>query len=277
MYVACVEPPEQRPSGVCYVLADPRAMDMVWGSSGDAASSGATADAPPPLLDAPVGISLDAPKKPFKLSLGDSQLFGESTGTGTSSVAETRVGISLEAVAAAPEASEIPETPVAPPAAGVLEKSTPRVAVNDEAALKNLFAALATGFDHACVIRFGADQQARLYKWDVTLNPPDGGARAALNLAQPSFLRIVMKTLMPYHGYLVDSPTHQGFFAALGLSALPACVTAVPIRVNGGALWGVVLAVGSETTQSMESLQVVVNATEQLVGLVGASWARAAA
>lgn len=45
----------------------------------------------------------------------------------------------------------------------------------------------------------------------------------------PSFFRIVKKTKLPYHGHIVDSVSHQTFFAAFGDGNLPAHVTALPI------------------------------------------------
>lgn len=143
---------------------------------------------------------------------------------------------------------------------------------SDEAgAIAGVFKALANMFPQICILRF-TENDAQVYKWSASLKPKVD--QAVLPLNQPSFLRIVVKTQLPYHGYLVDSPLHRQFFQALGLSDLPGCVTATPIRVNGS-LSGVVLALSGEDLQDVEYLNLVSSATEQLNAVLNPIWAQA--
>jgi hypothetical protein len=96
-----------------------------------------------------------------------------------------------------------------------------------------------------------------------------------VHLQNPTFLRIVAKTAMPYHGYLMDSEAHRSFFQALGYQDLPACVTAIPIKSDGN-LWGMMVAIGTEANQKMDSLAFAQEATDGLVSKLGNEWLKAA-
>ncbi len=122
------------------------------------------------------------------------------------------------------------------------------------------FADVVATYQHAFMIRI-TGEIAKLHRFSssMTVNTPV----PEINLAYPSFLRILNKTGMPYHGYLVDSPLHREFFKALGMDDLPECVTAVPIRSRIG-VWGVLVGLGSSSLQDLESLKTVENAAQPL-------------
>lgn len=311
LFIACTEPPEEAMAGHAYVLADPRAMQDLWGQ--DNSMVAAPADEPPP-IDAPAGISLDA-KPTFKLSLGDDVMLGgadhepevappaqvsENTAITRISTEPTRVSakpiLQLEDPVGdgeAPTLSDAPElvstvtpaddadgltSPDLAPATVVRHFQASAAAVNldlprqEAGALQKLFAHLNETYKGACVLRI-KDAQASLHKADGTLKVNAAAVKMDLNF--PSFLRILLKTGQPYHGYLVDTPTHREFFQALGQKELPGCVTAVPLRLENE-IWGVLLALGPDTLQHLDNLAHVENAAGQLVNALSATWSRAA-
>ena len=104
--------------------------------------------------------------------------------------------------------------------------------------------------------------EAKPYKWGDMMNLT-AQAKYPVNLATPSFFRIVAKTQLPYHGYVVDSPAHREFFARFSLTALPAAVTAVPL-VHDNRLIGILVAFGDENSRSSQPLECMQKAAENL-------------
>ncbi|MBX3021313.1 MAG: GAF domain-containing protein [Bdellovibrionales bacterium] len=289
-YVACVEPPEERHADVRYVLADPRVMLDAWEMTGTGVPVGE--EAPMRELDAPIGMNLET--KAFTLNFDDS--------------------IMQPSTVAAPKKPEVAKpTPQAPPpptpatpvkTAPVEEKTTvaqmPIVAnddldatqidmsgktmlvrptapveklnlpSNEAQALQKAFDYLNKIYKHSCVLRVNGND-ASFYKADAALKADPS---AHMDLEQPSCLRIVIKTGLPYHGYLVDSPTHREFFRALAGNEMPDCVTAVPLKVNGQ-IWGLLMALGTEELQNLETLGMVEGTAVQLMTALGPTWSRA--
>jgi hypothetical protein len=303
-FVACVEPPQESDSpDVRYVLADPRAMHEAWGGTITSIGRLKIDDVPPPVPDAPVEMpeGLAAAPKPFVLEL-DQATFNIGPVTEVKPMPEEPppaekieeapeappvvakappkapelkvVPAVAEAPAAKPAATikDIPVTPAAPAAA----KKAPvqRVSSADEDdAVKALFTALRERYSASLIMKC-SEQNARVYQHDESLSPAGDAAKTTVNLSYPTFMRIVAKTNLPYHGYLVDSPAHNEFFAALGLDKLPTCVTAIPVRFEN-VLWGMVVAFGTEENQKMDSLNFAQEATERLLNSVAANWSKA--
>ena len=278
LFVACAEPPGDEPAGTRFVLADPRAMAVAWEREQAPAPLNAAAepaeDAAPPPIEAPHGLSMTV-AKPFVLNFDEGDVMFDSPpeveivlekdldddDMGTTPYLSPPTQVHVLAPHAQIEVEELPPVPPAPrPALVALNNVT----TAEDEAVANIYKSLGPLYTHVCVIRFGEDQVARLYRWSPTLTPVNEGAEAALNLNEPSFLRIVTKTGLPYHGYLVSSPAHQNFFGALSLDALPGCVTAIPLVVHAK-IWGVLLAMGPETLQAGENLDVVSRLAEPLI------------
>ncbi len=151
----------------------------------------------------------------------------------------------------------------APQPVGVTSKS------NDT--IDELFKTLSDRF-HASLILKCANNQAKFLHWDQSFKKIQ--ANFSIDLNTPSFLRIVYKTGMPYHGYLMDSPAHQEIFRNLGLSSIPECVTAVPIK-RAEVIWGILVAFGSEENQKLEFLSFAEKATAHMVSALGAEGLKA--
>lgn len=312
-YIACVEPPaEPESEDVRYVLADPRAMSEAWGTTSTSIRALKKEDAPPPVPSAapvpeemPEG--LNAAPKPFVLDL-DNATFNIGPVTEVKPmplVPEAKVDepepdltekTRLSVIAQFPddntESSKIAVVPpatlkVVPPPApihevaqtvavkkpGAAPAKSAVTSADEDGAVKSLFAQLRERYSASLILKC-SDQNARLYMWDQTITPTGDTSKTTVNLSYPTFIRIVAKTNLPYHGYLVNSPAHHEFFSGLGVDTLPTCVTAIPVRFENH-LWGMVVALGSEENQKMESLNFVQEATERLIQTVGGTWSKA--
>lgn len=288
--VACVEPPHELLPKTCYVLADPVAMLEAWGSEDSKASA-----AP----DLPDGMSLEPTKKPFRLNLGaetespapeETQHRAELT---TSEVLSQNTPIPF--VLNLPEAtstdlppipfeSKVPEAPPPPkpqakPPAVKAETTTKTFSkqVSPEEAEQSILATLERlekSFDGVFVMKC-SEAKADLYRWGQKINPVNKGKDAKVELVYPSLFRIVSRTLLPYHGYVVDSPAHREFFQALNIADLPKCVCAVPIK-RDSQLLGMLVTVGQEAHQAMDFLKLVEHEAEGLASKLVPSWSKAA-
>lgn len=270
-YIACVEPPQEPESpDVRYVLADPRAMRDAWGGTATTIRPLNKVDSfsPPPVPSTPVAEAempngLTTSPKPFVLDLDHATFNIGPVNTVAAPPAKLTV---------VPSATEIkPEIKPTPKPAAKTE-ITAAGATDEEGALDILFARLRERYTASLVMKC-RDQNAKLYKWDPSLTPSDQ-SKTTVNLSYPTFMRILAKTNLPYHGYLVDSPAHHEFFAALGIEKLPVCVTAIPVRFENF-LWGMIVAFGNEQNQKMDSLNFAQEATEKLVSAVGIKWSKA--
>ncbi len=132
------------------------------------------------------------------------------------------------------------------------------------------------GLYQNCFLMKCEDGKAKLYKWDATMKPNNGGKNIAVDLAFPTFFRILHKTNLPYHGYLVDSPAHRSFFNELKVKDLPACVTAIPIK-NESALVGVLVCIGDEPMQKLDMLRKAEESAAKLLEVMAPAWASSAA
>lgn len=202
-------------------------------------------------------------------------------------------GIDLSKVTEAPP---MPETPRAPtpvvPAEQPKPSSIPKQAVSASSRPPKKAAAtqysaeeqeslITETFEHLrglyknCFLMKCENSVAKLFKWDATMKPNGGGKNISVDLAFPTFFRILHKTNLPYHGYLVDSPAHRNFFNELKIKDLPACVTAIPIK-NEAALVGVLVCIGDEPMQKLDMLRKAEEAATKLVEVMGPAWAEAA-
>ncbi|HMN68176.1 MAG TPA: hypothetical protein PKC28_06515 [Bdellovibrionales bacterium] len=271
LYVACAEPPSTEIPDTVFLLADPVVMRQAWNDCEESS------------FEAPTGLS-DAPP-PFKLNL-DNTAFGATAVdlAPENTVSENTMPViplpveQTESHILSPTAAVLPEMPVMekdPARPSLITKSPPPkpkiVALDNE--INGLFTHLRQRYQASLVMRVHQNV-ATIYRWDPELNLQASAPNASVNLSYPTFLRIVSKTMMPYHGYLVDSPAHQELFAHFGMDKLPACVSAVPIRTNGD-LWGIAIAFGDESAQKLDSLNFLQDAVDRLVHQIGPALAAA--
>jgi hypothetical protein len=317
LFVACIEPPvsEMQP-GVKYVLADPRAMRIVWDSAQPAIPHLETPEPPAIPNEGPTGLNT-SPTKIFQLnldniSLGETEpadyqapqpvnypqvpddepaaqaggfvLNLEGTAVGPAFAVsqdpptqldyhigqQTRVNIPtpppplpLDASDSVEldEPTQVPDEDATPKPKVTHAADVRTASVDLGAAFGQAMVVINRTFEHSCVLRF-QDSAASIFRVDDSLKvAPE---TPEISLDYPSFLRIVSRTALPYHGYLVDSPAHRDFFSALGYQDLPKCVSAVPLKL-GPTIWGVLLAIGNESHQTIEALRIVEAEAEKLL------------
>ncbi len=267
LLIGCVEPPESGESHWRYVLADPHDLEKAWESTG----TKQVEEEP----EMPVGMSAATSAKPFKLDLnleGNTENptlppapplpdagKSEAIGSGGEEEPESPPILNLTSIneaalilneEAPPPVAEKPEKKEKPPK---VEKAAAKPQLSDkerDKQIEKLFTALQKKYKH-CLLMKCVDNKALLYKWDSTLKPKKD---VAVDLSFHTFFRIVAKTHLPYHGYLVESPAHQEFFESLQINELPGCVSAIPVKDENGNLVGVLVAFGEASLQNLETL-----------------------
>ncbi len=261
--VACTEPPtDQDHPQVVYVLADPRAMSEAWGPSHS------QVNIPPlpnelPTEEVPQGFTIAT--KPFVLNIDDSLFATPPNPT---------LEVEPPAPAPAPTPTKVPKLKVvsnAPEAEPKPPQTQSAAPANEEEAVGKAFAEILTKYNYVALMKC-TDNKAKLYRAGPGLSVSE--KLKAVDLSYPTFLRIVVKTALPYHGYLIDSPAHRDFFEGLGLKELPGCVTSVPIKSDGKVL-GMLVAIGSTDLLKADYLGIVGQAAAHLSQAVSAAWASA--
>jgi hypothetical protein len=238
---------------------------------------------PPPMPEAPEGLKATPPE--FKLDLPDFP--------SDEPVAQVPEPVPMRAAPVQPEIP--PPTPqermnddlsvvkvpsIAAKAEAVKAKAKPGAAgkkvssLEQDALIDEAFVKLKKIYQH-CFLMKCTDATAKLYRWDDSLNPANDGKSVSIDLAFPTFFRIIYKTQLPYHGYLVDSPAHRDFFSELQITDLPGCVTGIPLR-DGNQLVGVLVCVGAEELQKLDVLKKVEEAVAPVVESLTQSWVKAA-
>ncbi len=263
IFVACVEPPADEPeNGLRFVLADPRAMALVWQQKEDA-----------PPIDLPDGIKLDL-NKTFTLNLENASFAPQESTNHTPT--QSSLSVSQLATVTNEISLSIPTPQTQSNEDESEDKSAhalkPLMSKGDKAS-SEVFEILKSIYEHAFIMQC-SDEQATLFEWDSDLHPSNKD-QACIKLSTPSFVRIVTKTLRPYHGYLIDSPAHHELFSSLGIQKIPECVTAVPLKIDER-LWGILIATGGKSLQNLDYLRQVELLGQQLIKTAGPSWAPAA-
>jgi hypothetical protein len=240
-------------------------------------------------FDAPVGIKIN-PTKTFVLNLDDMNLGETSTHAAepppksppefTEKTSLTFTKTIQSPVLETSDFSSVGLTsPSAPPPLNVAksDKKTfvlPQVqpSADEEGEIHAAFENLKSDYQSALIMKC-SDTTAKPYKWDSAISLEIN--QSAVNLSHPSFFRIVSKTLQPYHGYVIDSPIHREFFSSLKISEPPACVTAIPLKVDNR-LWGILVAFGDENSQGSGPLDRAIKICDKLVGALNPTWTKAA-
>lgn len=301
--IACIEPPREALEGkFAFVLADPAVMHEIWGREGEGESQSV------PNPEAPQGVDLNAPTT-FVLDLDNLTIAGqdprliddvpEDKPTVTLNLRESELDATTAVTKPLPvKARETDPLPSQPPPAPATKKAAKPAAVtqtpatksapakdsdttktnvspNEEAEIQIAFNALRKDYFAALLMKC-KDGIAKPYKWDTSLTIKAGDQSTFVNLKGPSFLRIVQKTMHPYHGYIIESPVHEEFFRSLKLANPPASVTAIPLAF-GDNLWGILIAFGTESTQGPHSLELAQKVAEKLVANCGPLWLKSPA
>jgi len=74
--------------------------------------------------------------------------------------------------------------------------------------------------------------QLRPWKWTDMLLSVHGNTVKPIPIQDASIFRIVLRTSLPYHGYIVANPVNSGFFNDFNRGKVPAHATLVPILIE---------------------------------------------
>lgn len=103
----------------------------------------------------------------------------------------------------------------------------------------------------------------RPWKWDSPWIATLPSAADAFDISKACVFRVVRRTRLPYHGYLVKNEINENFFRLWGHSELPDHVTICPIQYDSH-LVGMLLCVGNKKADTPQHLSQVERITQQL-------------
>ncbi len=92
--------------------------------------------------------------------------------------------------------------------------------------------------------------QLKVWKWQKGFQI---SSLPSVDVNAPSLFRVVHRTQLPYHGYVVESPANMEFFKSCGVSPIPQHVTAQALVMEGHLL-GVLLCLGDISANTEESM-----------------------
>lgn len=107
-------------------------------------------------------------------------------------------------------------------------------------------------FEDAMVLTF---ERGILKPWvfSARLKSEKNDFLPTIETGKPSIFRIVLRTRLPYHGYVASSPTNDAFFKAYYKGTLPKHVTLVPIKIENQIL-GMLMGLSNKENESKSSL-----------------------
>ena len=92
------------------------------------------------------------------------------------------------------------------------------------------------------------------WKWSDLMLSVKGENPDAIQLEDPSVFRIVYRTALPYHGYVVTNPINQKFFNEFTRGMLPKHMTIIPVMIEKQ-MCGMLLAISNQDVQLRQSLR----------------------
>lgn len=110
----------------------------------------------------------------------------------------------------------------------------------DDLGLQTLFLLQKT-FEHGLILLFQGGK-LKPWKWSELLLSVNGDKPGPIPLEEPSIFRIVYRTCLPYHGYVVPCPINDQFWNDFHRGQPPKHVTLTPIMIDrqiGGMLMGI--------------------------------------
>lgn len=93
----------------------------------------------------------------------------------------------------------------------------------------------------------------RPWKWDHHWRPTNPKALDPFDIASACIFRVVRRTHMPYHGYIVKNEINSQFFTNWGHPELPSHVTITPLQYDSHQI-GMILSIGSKEANSIPTL-----------------------
>lgn len=97
------------------------------------------------------------------------------------------------------------------------------------------------------------DSNVTPWLWDSGFQTPAASSGHQISLDSASPFRIVARTLMPYHGYVVEGETQEKFFDSWNQSQIPDFLSIVPVIVDDK-LVGMLLGIADKNINAKASL-----------------------
>ncbi|MCB0364545.1 MAG: hypothetical protein H6624_06205 [Bdellovibrionaceae bacterium] len=160
------------------------------------------------------------------------------------------------------------DAPLPPPEAMAQAQSTPGVtavecnlpappmslaaAKSEDQVASYVFQQLRDKFEKSMILLFEGTK-IRPWKWDSPWVATLPSAADAFDISKACVFRVVRRTRLPYHGYLVKNEINENFFRLWGHSELPDHVTICPIQYDSH-LVGMLLSVGDKKCDTPQHL-----------------------
>lgn len=214
-YVGCVIPPPDPEEGYVYLLADPNDLYQAFSKFDHPEMTTMTSLAPEqaeseeeiPMM--PDGLFFSDTPPEVKLDLPDFNLPASEPAEEAPEPEEVFLGTATRI--------EIPQ------------KSEPLTAITKVNFLKPLsgwWSEVEKVFAHAVLVQHDGDQLSAIWKNGQQISGVEFSSTG------PSLFRIALRTKKPYHGFVVENPTHTEFFESVGIRTYPSSVSAFLIESN---------------------------------------------
>jgi len=127
-------------------------------------------------------------------------------------------------------------------------KKRPKLAATDfphcnnyEEVVEVAFRKMADLFEKSVMLIFQGGE-LRPWRWTASVGRDQKNKASKISLETPSIFRIVFRTRLPYHGYVVGNPINSAFFAEMNAGEVPPHVTIMPVMIQdqiAGMLMGI--------------------------------------
>lgn len=122
-----------------------------------------------------------------------------------------------------------------------------------DALADNALIAITETFEHGVMFMFQRGD-LRPFKWTSNLLSVKGEKPDPIDLSYPSIFRIVHRTRLPYHGYVVANPVNTQFFNHFHRGEIPKHVTVTPVLIGSG-IAGMLMGISNNEIDYRESLK----------------------
>lgn len=125
-------------------------------------------------------------------------------------------------------------------------------ATNEDQVATWIFKQMKDKFEKSMILLF-EDNKLQPWKWDKewTLTDPKGSQ--PFDVSKTCVFRVVYRTRLPYHGYVVRNEINEVFFSQWGHPELPQHITICPIQQDSH-LVGMLLSVGDKNCETQQHL-----------------------
>ena len=132
---------------------------------------------------------------------------------------------------------------------------------NLDSEMLDIFKEMEAKFSKVMILLKNGDQ-IKPWKWNLAFKSPEKEVQG-YSLINPSPLRIVYRTHMPYHGYVVANDFNNKFFKDWNGAQIPQHLTVVPVLVKDHVV-GMLLGIADQAQNDEECLMLAENVAGKL-------------